>query len=77
MKAMPMTLGLLSRRTGVSMKTLRDHEDLGLIYTVGRSEGNYPPLRRGSSLVRRHGEWAAWLPAEVTGLCDTIGSETA
>jgi MerR family transcriptional regulator, copper efflux regulator len=37
----PMTIGRLSRRTGVSVKTLREYEDMGLIYTVGRSSGNY------------------------------------
>ncbi|HEY3869111.1 MAG TPA: MerR family transcriptional regulator [Actinocrinis sp.] len=31
----------LSRRSGVPVKTLREYEDLGLIYTVGRSAGNY------------------------------------
>ncbi|MGH7685576.1 MAG: MerR family transcriptional regulator [Candidatus Dormibacteria bacterium] len=36
-----MTIGSLSRRCGVPVKTLRTYEDLGLIYTVGRSEGNY------------------------------------
>lgn len=36
-----MTIGGLSRRTGVPVKTLRQYEDLGLIYTVGRSAGNY------------------------------------
>lgn len=36
-----MTIGRLSRATGVPVKTLRAYEDLGLIYTVGRSEGNY------------------------------------
>jgi len=36
-----MTIGTLSRRTGVPVKTLREYEDLGLIYTVGRSNGNY------------------------------------
>lgn len=36
-----MTIGGLSRQTGVSVKTLRQYEDLGLIYTVGRSAGNY------------------------------------
>ena len=36
-----MTIGTLSRRTGVSVKVLREYEDLGLIYTVGRSAGNY------------------------------------
>jgi len=36
-----MTIGALSRRTGVAVKALREYEDLGLIYTVGRSTGNY------------------------------------
>lgn len=36
-----MTIGTLSRTTGVAVKTLRTYEDLGLIYSVGRSEGNY------------------------------------
>jgi DNA-binding transcriptional MerR regulator len=36
-----MTIGALSRRTGVPVKTLRQYEDLGLLYTVGRSAGNY------------------------------------
>lgn len=36
-----MTIGTLARRTGTPVKTLRDYEDAGLIYTVGRSPGNY------------------------------------
>lgn len=36
-----MTVGTLSRRTGVPVKLLREYEDAGLIYTAGRSEGNY------------------------------------
>lgn len=36
-----MTIGTLAHRTGVPVKTLRHYEDLGLIYTVGRSAGNY------------------------------------
>ena len=36
-----MTIGRLSRRTGVPVKVLREYEDMGLIYTVGRSAGNY------------------------------------
>ncbi len=39
--AKPMTIGQLSRRTGVPIKTLREYEQLGLIYTLGRSESNY------------------------------------
>lgn len=36
-----MTIGSMSRRTGVPVRTVREYEDLGLIYTVGRSAGNY------------------------------------
>ncbi|MGC1406268.1 MAG: MerR family transcriptional regulator [Candidatus Dormiibacterota bacterium] len=36
-----MTIGGLSRRTGVPVKVLRQYEDLGFIYTAGRSPGNY------------------------------------
>ena len=36
-----MTIGELSRRTGVSVKALRRYEGLGLIYTAGRSPANY------------------------------------
>ena len=53
-----MTIGTLSRRTAVSVKTLREYEDLGLIYTVGRSEGNY----------RLFGEEALWCVAVVSTL---------
>ncbi|KUO19248.1 hypothetical protein AQJ91_19910 [Streptomyces dysideae] len=36
-----MTVGELSRRTGVPVQTLREYTDLGLIYTLGRSSANY------------------------------------
>jgi MerR family transcriptional regulator, copper efflux regulator len=36
-----MRVGELSRRTGVSIKALRDYTDWGLIYTRGRSGANY------------------------------------
>jgi DNA-binding transcriptional MerR regulator len=36
-----MTIGQLARRTGISIKTLREYERQRLIYTLGRSEGNY------------------------------------
>lgn len=38
---MQMTIGELARRTGVTVKTLREYEGMGLIYTAGRSPGNY------------------------------------
>ena len=55
---MVMTIGALSRRTGVPVKTLRAYEDMGLIYTVGRSGGNY----------RLFGEEALWCIHVVGGL---------
>ena len=36
-----MTVGELSRRTGLSIKAIRQYEELGLIYSAGRSDGNY------------------------------------
>jgi len=36
-----MTIGQLSRHTGVSIKILRTYEDLGFLCTLGRSESNY------------------------------------
>ena len=36
-----MTIGQLARRSGVSIKTLREYERLGLLYTRGRSASNY------------------------------------
>lgn len=36
-----MTIGELSRRTGVTVKKLREYEGMGLIYTIGRSSANY------------------------------------
>jgi DNA-binding transcriptional MerR regulator len=53
-----MTIGTLSRRSGVPVKTLRAYEDMGLIYTVGRSTGNY----------RLFGDEALWCVGVVSGL---------
>lgn len=36
-----MTVGELARRTGLSVKAIRQYEALGLMYSAGRSEGNY------------------------------------
>jgi DNA-binding transcriptional MerR regulator len=36
-----MTVGELSRSTGLSIKAIREYESLGLIYSAGRSESNY------------------------------------
>ena len=35
-----MTIGQLSRRSGVPIKVLRKYEDLGFLYTLGRSQSN-------------------------------------
>jgi MerR family transcriptional regulator, copper efflux regulator len=53
-----MTIGALSRRTGVPVKTLRLYEDLGFLYTIGRSPGNY-------RLFDDDALWCVWV---VTGL---------
>jgi MerR family transcriptional regulator, copper efflux regulator len=36
-----MTVGELARRTGLSIRRIREYERLGLIYSAGRSEANY------------------------------------
>jgi MerR family transcriptional regulator, copper efflux regulator len=53
-----MTIGQLSRRTGVPIKVLRTYEDLGFLYIRGRSESNY----------RLFGEEALWCVQVVQGL---------
>ncbi|MGD0372798.1 MAG: MerR family transcriptional regulator [Candidatus Dormibacteria bacterium] len=53
-----MTIGKLSRRSGVPVKTLREYEQMGLIYTLGRSAGNY----------RLFGDEALWCVRVITGL---------
>lgn len=39
--AKPMTIGRLARRSGVSIRALREFEGMGLIYGLGRSHSNY------------------------------------
>jgi MerR family transcriptional regulator, copper efflux regulator len=53
-----MTIGQLSRRSGVPIKLLREYERLGFLYTLGRSESNY----------RLFGEEALWCVQSVQGL---------
>jgi MerR family copper efflux transcriptional regulator len=53
-----MTIGELSRRTGVPVKALRRYADMGLIYSAGRSAANY----------RLFGEPALWCVQVITGL---------
>jgi len=53
-----MTIGQLSRHTGVPIKVLRTYEDLGFLYTLGRSESNY----------RLFGEEAVWCVQVIQGL---------
>jgi MerR family copper efflux transcriptional regulator len=58
LRANAMTIGQLSRRTGVPVKVLRHYEDLGFLYTLGRSESNY----------RLFGEEALWCVQVIGGL---------
>ena len=53
-----MTIGQLSLCTGVPIKVLRDYEDLGFLYTLGRSESNY----------RLFGQEALWCVQVIEGL---------
>jgi MerR family copper efflux transcriptional regulator len=53
-----MTIGQLSRRTGVPIKVLREYERLGFLYTLGRSASNY----------RLFGEEAVWCVQVTQGL---------
>ncbi|MGH6961131.1 MAG: MerR family transcriptional regulator [Dongiaceae bacterium] len=60
-----MTIGELSRRTGVPVKTLRDYTDLGLIYTLGRSPANY-------RLFDTDALWCVRIIGELRGLGLTV-----
>lgn len=53
-----MTVGELSRRTGVSTKNLRAYTDQGLIYSVGRTAANY----------RLYDDEALWCVAVIADL---------
>src|SRR6266851_4800538 len=57
-----LTIGQLSRRTGVPIKVLRHYEDLGFLYTLGRSESNY----------RLFGEEVVWCVQVIQGLRQRI-----
>ncbi len=37
----PMTVGELARKTGLTVKAIREYEALGLIYSCGRSDAGY------------------------------------
>ncbi len=39
-----MTIGQLPRRTDVPIKVLRMYEDLGVLYTLGESREQLPPV---------------------------------
>lgn len=53
-----MTVGELSRRTNVPVKKLRQYEDLGMIYSLGRSTSGY----------RLFDDDALWCVAGITTL---------
>jgi hypothetical protein len=61
-----MTIGTLARRTGVPVKTLREYEDLGFIYTVGRRAGNY-------RLFGDEALWCVGVVGTLRGLGLTLG----
>lgn len=60
-----MTVGELSRRTGVSVKNLRQYTDWGLIYSIGRSATGY-------RLFDEESLWCVGLIGELRGLGLTI-----
>ncbi|MFI1916121.1 MerR family transcriptional regulator [Nocardia sp. NPDC020380] len=60
-----MTIGELSRRSGVSVKALREYTDLGLIYTLGRSPAGY-------RLYTDDALWCVRFIGELRGLGVTI-----
>ncbi|WP_175410218.1 MerR family transcriptional regulator [Streptomyces sp. TRM64462] len=60
-----MTVGELSRRTGVPVKTLRAYTDLGLVYTLGRSPANY-------RLYTADALWCVRFIGELRGLGLTV-----
>lgn len=41
-----LTVGDLSRRTGIPIKAIRDYTDQGLVYTLGRSSAGYRTYTR-------------------------------
>jgi MerR family copper efflux transcriptional regulator len=53
-----MTVGELARRSGLSIKAIREYEALGLIYSAGRSAGNY----------RLFDDSALWCARTIRGL---------
>lgn len=64
-RSRPMTVGQLARRTGMSVKALREYTDLGLIYTLGRSPANY-------RLYDTDALWCVRFIGELRGLGLTI-----
>ena len=58
LRANAMTIGQLSRRTGVPIKVLRGYERRGFLYTLGRSESNY----------RLFGDEALWCVQVIQGM---------
>ncbi|MEU2607698.1 MerR family transcriptional regulator [Streptomyces albus] len=61
----PMTVGELSRRTGVTVKALREYTDFGLIYTLGRSPAGY-------RLYDTDAVWCVRFIGELRGLGLTV-----
>lgn len=65
MRTKLMTIGQLARRTGASIKALREYERLGWLYTRGRSEGNY-------RLFDESALWCVQVIASLRGLGLTL-----
>ncbi|MEW2635440.1 MerR family transcriptional regulator [Streptomyces sp. NPDC048389] len=61
----PMTVGELSRPTGVPVKALREYTDFGLIYTLGRGPAGY-------RLFTADALWCVRWIGELRGLGPTI-----
>ena len=59
------TIGVLSARTGVRVKALREYTDLGLIHTLGRSAAGY-------RLYTDDALWCVRFIGELRGLGLTI-----
>lgn len=68
-----MTIGELSERTGVPVKRLRRYEDLGYIYTVGRSAGNYRMFDSSALWCVRLVEKLRSLGLTLTEVSDLVG----
>ncbi len=68
LRSQAMTIGQLSRRTGVPIKALREYERLGFLYTLGRSESNYRLFAFGTAVAATSEQHVAPKPRLVVDL---------